>query len=381
MHVAVWPFYFVLYLPYIAEYFICVILDSNLIIKAKILFYNILIKLNKKNEKQLSEKVKEQELKLEKVTDAQRKNRSNPYKIIINKNNNVKLLIIIMLICILTGLCTPLGDTPYTYLIKTMQGNTTQNINEHLPLTLINQKDILCVIIALISILIFTDTKIKLNDLLMISGLILLCLFSRRQISMLLLIGVFIFNKLVCSFLKKYDRNRDVNNLTKFLTTIFGKIIVISVTVLIVYDILSPKIKSKEQFINIRTYPVDACNYIIDNLDIQNMKIYNEYNYGSYMLYRGIPVFIDSRADLYAPEFNSNESIFSSYSSGRDIFSDFINISNINVHYEEKFEKYGITHVIVYRNSKLNLLLVKDSNYKQLYSDDSFIIYERSYNK
>ena len=36
-----------------------------------------------------------------------------------------------MIICVLTGLLTPLGDTPYTYLYKTMQGNTTQNINEH----------------------------------------------------------------------------------------------------------------------------------------------------------------------------------------------------------------------------------------------------------
>ena len=33
------------------------------------------------------------------------------------------------------------------------------------------------------------------------------------------------------------------------------------------------------------------------------MKIYNEYNYGSYLLFRGIPVFIDSRCDLYTKEY------------------------------------------------------------------------------
>ena len=52
-----------------------------------------------------------------------------------------------MLIAALLGLCTPLGKTPYTYLIDTMQGNTTKNINEHLPLTLIDQKDILGLLI------------------------------------------------------------------------------------------------------------------------------------------------------------------------------------------------------------------------------------------
>ena len=65
-----------------------------------------------------------------------------------------------MIICILTGFLTPLGTTPYTYLVKTMQGNTTQNINEHLPMTLINNTEILCVLIVLLAVLIFSDAKI-----------------------------------------------------------------------------------------------------------------------------------------------------------------------------------------------------------------------------
>ena len=35
LHVAVWPFYFVLYLPYVAEYIICVITDFHFINKLK----------------------------------------------------------------------------------------------------------------------------------------------------------------------------------------------------------------------------------------------------------------------------------------------------------------------------------------------------------
>ena len=65
--------------------------------------------------------------------------RKEPYKIRYNKNKNAKWLILIMAICVLTGLLTPLGDTPYTYLYKTMKGNTTKSISEHLPLTLINR--------------------------------------------------------------------------------------------------------------------------------------------------------------------------------------------------------------------------------------------------
>ena len=59
-----------------------------------------------------------------------------------------------MVICIFTGLLTPLGDTPYTYLSKTMQGNTTENINEHLPMTISNETEVMCVLIGFLAIMI-----------------------------------------------------------------------------------------------------------------------------------------------------------------------------------------------------------------------------------
>ena len=135
------------------------------------------------------------------------------------------------------------------------------------------------------------------------------------------------------------------------------------------YKNIVPKLDDK--FVNESSYPVAACDYILENIDLENAKFYNEYNYGSYMLFRGIPVFIDSRADLYAPEFNGNED--------EDIFSDFINTSSISKFYEKTFEKYNITHVIIGKKSKTNMIIseTKDENYKEIYSDDSFVIYER----
>ena len=111
-------------------------------------------------------------------------------------------------------------------------------------------------------------------------------------------------------------------------------------------------------------------DYILENIDLGNAKFYNEYNYGSYMIYRGIPVFIDSRADLYAPEFSGKDD---------DIFMDFIETSSLGVFYEDTFEKYGITHVITYKNSKMNMIIkdTKDPNYIELYEDKYFTIYQR----
>ena len=371
LHLAVWPFYFVLYLPFIAEYLVCAVVDFDIILRIKILWNRLKIKRLKKN----PDKVKEWKIKIEQIKErmntvqtVRQENRKHPYKIQIEKNKNIKYLILIMLICILTGLCTPLGTTPYTYLIDTMNGSTTQSINEHLPLTLYNQKDILCIITAIIAFLMLIDIKIRAKDLFFLAGLAFLFLMSRRQISIFLIIGIFIVNRLIKAFIEKYDTNNEIDNVSTFLVSWFGKIVILAIVVVISVRMIKPKITAKEKFIKESTYPVQACDYILENIDVSKMRIYNEYNYGSYLLYRGIPVFIDSRADLYAPEFNP----------GVSVFDDFINISNINTYYEDKFKEYNITHVIVYQNAKLNMFLSRDKNYKQLYTDKNFVVYERN---
>ena len=137
LHCAVWPFFFILFLPYIAEYLFIAYYDSDIMLRVIYLIKKIKIKLSKQNNKEELIKIEKQELerKLKAIKEQRSLARKNAYKIEIEKNKNIKYLIIVAIICALMGLLTPLGDTPYTYLIKTMQGNTTQNINEHLPIT------------------------------------------------------------------------------------------------------------------------------------------------------------------------------------------------------------------------------------------------------
>lgn len=157
---------------------------------------------------------------------------------------------------------------------------------------------------------------------------------------------------------------------TKLMMTWKGKILTIVLIVLCSYCVYIKNVNA--EYISYQDYPIKAADYILEEkeagrLNFDNMKLYNDYNYGSYLLYRGIPVFIDSRADLYSPEFNEN-----CY-----IFDDFMTLSNISGYYEEGFNRYEITHVITYKNSKLNLFLQRDENYNELYSDKYFVFYER----
>ena len=368
LHVAVWPFYFVLFMPAIVEYLICVILDLDLILRIRKLIYIVKRKIFKNKPDKLNileEKIKKVDNQIATTRELRAENRRHPYKIKIKRNKNVKFLILVMLIAALMGVCTPLGNTPYTYLPKTMNGNTTQNINEHLPLTLIKQKDVLITVAVVIAILMLTDIKIRLKDLLMFGGLVVLMLMSRRQISIFALIGLTVACKILVAFCMRYKCMDDLKRLFKEMTSKYGIIITICIFIIISVKIYKPKMD--DSFVDESSYPVQACDYILENIDLENARFYNEYNYGSYMLFRGIPVFIDSRADLYTPEFNP----------GCTVFDDFLNISNIGTYYENKFEEYDITHVICYKNAKLNMFLSRNYEYKELYSDEKFVVYER----
>ena len=373
LHVATWPFFFVLFLPYIAEYLIAVIADVVIYGKINKLLINMKMKrAQKKNDldklKKLQILLNKREEKNEKIKAKRDKEKENPYKIKLSKNNNVKFLIIIMIICAFTGLLTPTGDTPYTYLYKTMQGNTTQNISEHLPMTLANSTETMCMLVIFLAILIFTKVKIKLSDLFMVAGLCYLMLSTRRQLSMFVLICSVVLTRLIVDLINRYTKNglKEAEKVAKNIGVVIALTVLIG---LMSYSEAKPKFDDK--FVNESSYPVAACDYIVENIDLSTARFYNEYNYGSYMLFRGIPVFIDSRADLYAPEFSGNKD--------KDIFTDFINTSSISKFYEETFEKYDINYVILLKKSKTNMIITKthDENYKELYSDDNFVIYQR----
>lgn len=325
IHVAVWPFYFILYLPYLAEYLLSFIFS-----KFK----------NKKNGKI--------------ITFLDR-------KFEFEKNENVKYLLLIMGISVLTGLMTPIGDTPYTYLIKTMMGNSQKYIQEHQMISWINSP--FTIIIAGETIFLTCLAKVKLRDLFMICGLVIMSIFSVRHISLLALIGTVCFARVFATFLSNYGFAVD-----KMLLKFFNKKIVVisSFMLVIVGTLLLFNTQMKDDFINKELYPVEATKYIKENIDVSKMKLFNDYNFGSYLLFNDIPVFIDSRADLYTKQFSGLE---------YDIFDDY---ESIIINYQEKFEFYGITHALIYKNNNnFYQVLDRDLNYKIIYEDDNFGLFEK----
>ena len=205
LHCAVFPFYFVLFLPYIGEYLLITVVDWDLDLRAIKLAFKIKNKFLKKEEKK--QKVKEVLEKIDfGISERKRKReilRANPYKIKVQKNHTVLLLIVIMAIAACTGFLNPAGDGAYTYLYKILQGNTTGSINEHLPLVLAENKEFFIALGVFLLVLVFTDSKLKLHDLFMLGGLTFLSIKSRRQVSMFAIFCIPVLANLISQLVEK----------------------------------------------------------------------------------------------------------------------------------------------------------------------------------
>ena len=375
LHMAVWPFFFVLFIPYFFEYVVSLnIFTFDLILKAKILWQRYRAKDGyEKRIAELKEKIEQNKQKRAEI-------QKNPYKIRVTRNDNIKKLFWVVVICSCMGIFTPTGlTTPYTYLYKTMSGNTMQVINEHLPLDLASNQDFVAFFVMFIVVLTFIDIKIDLKHLCYYLGILYLALNARRQVSMFLVICTPILAKLIGEIFEKYAPKLQ-EDLIKIITNFYGKVIFATIVIIISIQEFKPKLN--EQYYTNQDYPIYAAEWIKENLDYKNIKLFNEYNYGSYLIYEGIPVMIDSRCDLYTPQYNTKTG---NPADGQDIFMDVQNVATGDAKYNEVFDQYGITHVITYSDSSLNKKLKSDSDYKKIYpttleqkmQDDRFVIYEK----
>ena len=75
-----------------------------------------------------------------------------------------------------------------------MQGISTKNISEHLPIVLANNAKMLITFAIYIGVLMFTRVKVRLSDLFMLAGLTFLTFKFRRQESMFIIICAWLYS-------------------------------------------------------------------------------------------------------------------------------------------------------------------------------------------
>ena len=110
-------------------------------------------------------------------------------KVLYSETNSIKLLVISFVLVGLSGLLTPLGLLPYTYIFKTLSGISSTFILEMKKPNIFLTFSLLVPFIMYIYLLVFKRKRIKISDLFLVLGLFFMSLMASRNIPYLLIIG------------------------------------------------------------------------------------------------------------------------------------------------------------------------------------------------
>ena len=185
-------------------------------------------------------------------------------------------------------------------------------------------------IISIIYILFKNRKQLSLLTILLISIFTLLAIKSTRFMPYLLIVSTSIIPNYIQTSKFKID------------------IIPIFIFVVLVYIILTITIVIPQANNSFKRISDDMIQYLKEK---ENLVLYNSYNLGGYLIYKDIPVFIDSRADIYI---NCN-------------FSD---VCQIEKGYQPNLlEKYNFNTLIIENKSGAYSYLKNNDNY-ELYMQD-----------
>ena len=288
-------------------------------------------------------------------------------KILKKETYSIKKVLISLGLVSISGLISPFNIDSYTYLYKTLINDTTNYIAEHKPMVLINNYRFLISLIFTIILFVSKKVKLELKEQLLLLGLIFMTLTSIRHESLFYIFFFIIVNNKVSNIIPKDI----IEVIAKKLTTIKGYLITLTIVIIMCVPVLIRF--NKEVYIPEEDYPIHATKYIKENLDYENIRIFNNINIGSYLILNDIKVFVDSRTDLYTSSYNGRE----------DIYNNYINVIMFNTYYEYIFNYYDIDYVLLSQKDNLTNYLPIPSitnYYTTEYQDENFILYKRNTN-
>ena len=179
-------------------------------------------------------------------------------------------------------------------------------------------------VIIIVIILLFSEKKINMIDMIMLAFTIFLGLKAIRFWPYTYIVSTYF----ICNYIKK----RKKDNLTE----------IVMVLIIISFLFLALKVNK----INDKNKIID--DYTINYLkDVKPKRLYNYYDYGGYLIYNDIKVFIDGRADLYS-KYN---------------YKNYHKICNTNNSFIELISKYNFDYYIVKKNTNIDYYLYRTKEY------------------
>ena len=268
---------------------------------------------------------------------------------LVSNGGNKKDLILIGIIMGVCGFINPYGIDAMTYVL-TSYGIPIINacVGEMLApdiATIRGKASFIVIFLVYLIYFLFLKKKINIRHFLLLIGTTYLALSSYRGIVFFIIASIY---PLAFYFKNNFYYIKDKNNLSPKLVYIFLFLIFVLVPFFVII---------KNDLI-ITDFPMKSgINYILENEDVSEVKLYCNYGECNYAEYMGIKVYLDSRAEVFLKDNNHKE----------DILKEYYLLQHHAIYYKNFIDKYNFTHLLVKETDVLYQNLLHDDNYEVVY--------------
>lgn len=302
-------------------------------------------------------------------------------------------LVIVMIIMAVCGLITPYGIKGLSFLFTTSIGDKVNgSISELKPLTLSlslsSISDFFELGIILAIYIFYKKGKTNLRYVLLTVGTTLMMMMYLKLIPYFIICAIpstlkyidnvdyrAIFNKFVQK--DQESRKDDSKDNSKGLIKITAVLIIVFSVGIVglladsCYQQISDFVKydggSKITVELDKT--IDKMQADIDQNNVTDLKLYNGFNTGGYLEFKGYTTFIDARADSFVKEANHEY----------DYLTEYLKLSDGKKNYKRVFEKYGFNYAIIDKSSErpLYVNLKNDNDYQLIYKSKHYAVFKK----
>lgn len=109
-----------------------------------------------------------------------------------------------------------------------------------------------------------------------------------------------------------------------------------------------------------KRYPVAAVDFL-EEAGLKEARGFNSYGWGGYLIWRGLPVFVDGRADVYG-----------------DFLTTYFQVADLRETWREPLETFEIDYVLMEPSARLSTMLLSSPQWREVYRDKIAIIFVRN---
>ena len=111
-----------------------------------------------------------------------------------------------------------------------------------------------------------------------------------------------------------------------------------------------------------------AVEYLLERVPADQITLWTDYWSGNYAEFRGIKCYIDARSEVFLPKNNGQ----------RDILQEYADMEEHKLYYKDVLRKYSFNYLLIEKHDILYLYLMQDEDYKLIYDEGDFRIFEKT---